>query len=104
MEKFYFYNMMKECSPLFKPDDRSTWVNANLPGLFGKAIQGAEFNLSQSTWLWYLRECPPFKNIFTALHGTTDLCTSFDGSDAVVSQTQTHAAPDIGGQFCSPAE
>jgi hypothetical protein len=54
-------------------------VNANLPGLFGKAIQGAEFNLSQSNWLWYLRECPPFKNIFTALHGTTDLCTSFDG-------------------------
>ena len=54
-------------------------MNANLPGLFGKAIQGAEFNLSQSNWLWYLRMRPQIKGIFQALHQTPDLCTSFDG-------------------------
>ena len=82
-EATLFDDMLTECSPGgFNRQDRSTWTNRNLPGLFGKAIQGAEFNLSQSEWLWYLRMRPSVAQIFAAVHnvaGPSELCTSFDG-------------------------
>jgi len=74
-----FNDMMKECCPGFDENDSSTWENKNMPGLFGKAIQGSSYNMAHSDWMWFLRLCPEFKYLFSKIHNTNDLCVSFDG-------------------------
>ena len=78
-ESKLFNEMMEECCPNFNKDDKSTWVNRSMPDLFGKAIQGSTNNMAHSDWMWFLRLCPQMKDIFRNVHGTEDLCVSFDG-------------------------
>jgi hypothetical protein len=75
--KNIMFDMLKYLSSDFDKDDRSTWINTNMPRSFGKAIQH-EDGICQCKHVWKLRTSPIIKDIFSRIHETTELVSSMD--------------------------
>lgn len=73
-----FWSAWTQCSPKFKRDDMSTWTIENSPMMFAKGM--AVFSgLAHSDFMWDVRLNKRIRKIFSKVHGTKDLISSFDG-------------------------
>lgn len=74
----HFWKDWNTVSPGFVRTDPKTWSISTAPMMFAKGM--AVFNgFGQSNFMWHLRTRKEIINIFSKLHNTTDLITSFDG-------------------------
>jgi hypothetical protein len=82
-----FWKDWCQVSPEFKRYDPTTWSIQTSPMMFAKGM--AVFNgFGQSDFMWNLRLQPEIIDIFTKVHGTNDLITSFDGFSVFFSKKQ----------------
>lgn len=82
-----FWKDWSTCSPGFDRNDTSTWTIEHCPMMFAKGM--AVFSgLPHSDFMWDLRLQPNIKNIFSKIHGTDDLVSSFDGFSVFLSKKQ----------------
>lgn len=68
-------------SPGFKPEDKTSWITANFPGVAGKGT--LVFNgMAQSNSNWLARQNSAARMAFATLYGISEdqLVTSFDGA------------------------
>jgi ectoine hydroxylase-related dioxygenase (phytanoyl-CoA dioxygenase family) len=83
----HFWKDWNTVSPGFIRNDPKTWSINTAPIMFAKGM--AVFNgFGQCDFMWFLRTQQPFKNIFSNVHGTEDLITSFDGFSVFFSKKQ----------------
>jgi ectoine hydroxylase-related dioxygenase (phytanoyl-CoA dioxygenase family) len=82
-----FWKDWNEVSPGFIKSDPTTWSIQTSPMMFAKGM--AVFNgFGQSDFMWYLRTRKPIIDIFSKIHDTSDLITSFDGFSVFFSKKQ----------------
>lgn len=74
-------------SPCFDWHDRDTWVHANCPMMWNKGMTYAS-GLAHSDAHWTLRTHPTVRSVWTAIHGTPDLVTSYDGGSLFFDPSQ----------------
>ena len=65
-------------SPNFDFKDKKTWTTTNCPMMWAKGMIYAS-GLGQSDFMWKLRTNKRILEIWSQVHNTTDLVTSFDG-------------------------
>ena len=82
-----FWECWMECSPNFDRNDKSTWNIKNSPMMFAKGM--AVFSgLPHCDFAWATRLHPNIKRVFSHIHGTDKLCTSFDGFSVFFTKDQ----------------
>ncbi len=82
-----FWTCWKECSPRFDRHDKSTWNIKNSPMMFAKGM--AIFSgLPHCDFAWETRLQQNIKDVFAQIHGTSKLCTSFDGFSVFFTKDQ----------------
>lgn len=82
-----FWDAWTTCSPGFDRNDKSTWTIEHCPMMFAKGM--AVFSgLPHSDFMWNVRLQPNIKKIFSNVHGTEDLVSSFDGFSVFLNKKQ----------------
>ena len=83
----HFWKDWNTVSPGFVRNDPSTWSINTAPMMFAKGM--AIFNgFGQCDFMWFLRTQQPIIDIFSEIHRTKDLITSFDGFSVFFSKKQ----------------
>lgn len=82
-----FWKDWNQVSPGFVRTDPTTWSIQTSPMMFAKGM--AVFNgFGQCDFMWYLRTRQHIFDIFTKIHNTTQLITSFDGFSVFFTKKQ----------------